>query len=99
MSMTGSDQEPVDLLDAFFGCVRDCPRAPAVETVDGTHSYEEIASLASQMAATIQQLTENPYPRVLVALPPSQRAYAAMLGSDELEQTGDRGDLRKEWLC
>ena len=52
MSMTGSDQEPVALLDAFFRCVRDCPGVPAVETVDGPHSYEEIASLASQLAAT-----------------------------------------------
>ena len=65
MSMTGSDQEPVDLLGAFFGCVRDCPSVPAVETVDGTYSYEEIASLACQLAATIQQLTENPSPRGL----------------------------------
>ena len=81
MSIIGSGQEPVDLLDAFFRCVQDCPRVPAVETVDGTHSYEEIVSLASQMAATIQQLTENPCPRVLIALPSSQRAYAAMLGS------------------
>ena len=81
MSITGSGQEPVDLLDAFFRCVQDCPRVPAVETVDGTHSYEEIASLASQMAATIQQLTKNPCPRVLIALPSSKRAYAAMLGS------------------
>ncbi len=81
MSITGSSREPVDLLDTFFGCVRDCPKVPAVETGDGAYSYEEIASLASQMAATIQQLTENPYPRVLIALPSSQRAYAAMLGS------------------
>ena len=81
VSIIGSGQEPMDILDAFFRCVRDYPRFPAVETVDGMHSYEETASLASQMAATIQQLTENPYPRVLVALPPSQRAYAAMLGS------------------
>lgn len=81
MSITGSGQESVDLLDAFFGCVQDCPSVSAVETVDGTYSYEEIASLSSQMAATIQQLTGNPCPRVLIALPPSQRAYAAMLGS------------------
>ena len=81
MAIPDSGQEPVDLLDAFFRCVQDYPRVPAVETVDGTHSYEEIASLASQMAATIQQLTENPCPRVLIALPSSQRAYAAMLGS------------------
>ena len=81
MSIIGSGQEPVDLLDAFFRCVQDCPGVPAVETVDGAYSYEEIASLASRMAATIQQFTENPCPRVLIALPPSQRAYAAMLGS------------------
>ena len=81
MSIIGSGQEPVDLLDAFFGCVQDCPGVPAVETVDGAYSYEEIASLASQMAATIQQFTENPCPRVLIALPSSQRAYAAMIGS------------------
>ena len=81
MSIIGSGQEPVDLLDAFFRCVQDCPGVPAVETVDGAYSYEEIASLASQMAATIQQFTENPCPRVLIALPSSKRAYAAMLGS------------------
>ena len=81
MSIIGSGQEPVDLLDAFFRCVQDCPRVPAVETGDGAHSYEEIAALASQLAATIQQLAENPCPRVLIALPSSQRAYAAMLGS------------------
>ena len=48
MSIIGSGQEPVDLLDVFFGCVRDCPSVPAVETVDGMSSYEEIASLAYQ---------------------------------------------------
>lgn len=48
MSMTSSGQEPVDLLDAFFGCVRDCPGVPAVETVDGMYSYKESASLAYQ---------------------------------------------------
>ena len=81
MAITGSSQEPVDLLDAFFACVRDCPGVPAVETVDGAHSYRELESLALRSAAAIQHLTENPCPRVLVALPSSQRAYAAMLGS------------------
>ena len=81
MSITGSSQEPVDLLDAFFACVRDCPGVPAVEADDGACSYEEIEALAFQLAATIYHLTENPCPRVLVALPPSQRAYAAMIGS------------------
>ena len=52
-----------------------------METVDEVHSYEEIESLAFQLAATIRHLTENPCPRVLVALPPSQRSYAAMIGS------------------
>ena len=56
MSMTGSDQEPVDLLDAFFGCVRDCPGVLAVETVDGKHVYEERASLAYQMSTGITEL-------------------------------------------
>ena len=44
--MTDSSQEPADLLDAFFGCVQDCPSVSAVETVDGMYSYEEIALLA-----------------------------------------------------
>ena len=81
MSVIAFSQEPVDLLEAFFACVRDCPGVPAVETVTGTQSYEELESLAFQLAATIHHLTENPCPRVLVALSPSQRAYAAMLGS------------------
>ena len=81
MSITGSRQEPVDLLDAFFARVRDCPGVPAVETVDKAYSYEEIESLAFQLAATIHHLTDNPCPRVLIALPPSQRAYAAMISS------------------
>ncbi len=81
MSVISFGQEPVDLLEAFFACVRDCRRVPAVETANGVHSYEELESLAFQLAATIHHLTENPCPRVLVALPPSQQAYAAMLGS------------------
>ncbi len=48
---------------------------------DSVYSYKELESLAFQLAATIQYLTEEPRPRVLIALPRSQRAYAAMLGS------------------
>ena len=81
MSMTSYRQEPMDVLDVFFACVRDCPEISAVETVEGAYSYEEMEALAYQLAATIQHLTKNPYPQVLVALPSSQRAYAAMLGS------------------
>ena len=81
MSPTGSSQEPVDVLDAFFACVRDCPVVPAVETVDEAYSYKEIESLAFQLAATIHHLTDKPCPRVLIALPRSQRAYAAMISS------------------
>ena len=81
MSITGAGQEPVDLLDAFLARVRECPGVPAVETVDGVHSYEELESLAFQLAATIHHLTDNPCPRVLIAMPPSQRAYAAMISS------------------
>ena len=68
MSVIAFSQEPVDLLEAFFACVRDCPGVPAVETVTGTHSYEELESLAFQLAATIHHLTENPCPRVLVSV-------------------------------
>ena len=52
-----------------------------METVDKAYSYEELESLAFQLAATIHHLTDNPCPRVLIALPPSQRAYAAMISS------------------
>ena len=74
-------QQPVDLLDAFFERVRNFPGIPAVETVDGVHSYGELESLAFQLAATVQHLTEERRPRVLIALSRSQRAYAAMLSS------------------
>ena len=81
MSIQGGRQEPVDTLDMFFACVRNSPTVAAVEAVDGVYSYEEMGALAFQLAGTIQHLTENPCPRVLVALSPSLHAYTAMLAS------------------
>ena len=79
--MSDASQEPSDVLEMFLARVKECPRVAAVDDADGEFSYEELASLAFRVAGTIRSVTDNPCPRVLVSLAPSQRAYAAMMGS------------------
>ena len=81
MSTRTPNAEPVDVLDAFRARVRDRATVCAVETTEGTHSYEALEALALSFAGTIEHLTDEACPRVLIALPPSARAYAAMLGT------------------
>ena len=79
--MNDANQEVVDVLDMFFSGAKECPRIAAVDDADGEASYEELMSLACRVAGTLGSVTENPCPRVLIALAPSRRAYAAMIGS------------------
>jgi D-alanine--poly(phosphoribitol) ligase subunit 1 len=58
--------------------------APSVAAVDyGSEviSYSELSSRAHQIAGSIQLPGSRTSPRVLLALPPSPAAYAAMVGS------------------
>ena len=79
--MNNANQEVTDVLDMFLARAKDCPRVAAVDDADGEVSYEELVSLACRVAGTLGSVTENPCPRVLIALCPSRRAYAAMVGS------------------
>lgn len=71
----------MDMLDQFLERARARPGIPAVEDLNGECSYEELVSLAFRVAATIRRVTDNPCPLVLVALPSSKHAYAAMIGT------------------
>lgn len=58
--------------------------APSVAAVDHggvAVSYGELISLSRQIAGSIQEPGSGASPRVLLALPPSPAAYAAMIGS------------------
>lgn len=79
--MRDSTQRSIDLLDMVLDRARSLSQVAAVDDTDGECSYEELRCLACQVAETIRSSTENPCPRILVALPPSRRAYAAMVGS------------------
>jgi D-alanine--poly(phosphoribitol) ligase subunit 1 len=71
----------VDLLDAFFSQVQLHPHLAAVEYHGVSTSYEELRTLASQIAGSIQEITSAVSPRVLLALPHSTSAYAGMIGT------------------
>ena len=79
--MNDANQEVVDVLDMFLRTATTCPRIAAVDDADGEASYADILSLAARVARTLGSVTENPCPRVLVALAPSRRAYATMVGA------------------
>jgi D-alanine--poly(phosphoribitol) ligase subunit 1 len=78
---TEVDQSTIDLVDAFLSEVRAHPASAAIAHNGVSTSYEELSSLAGRIAASIQQVTSQPSPRVLLALPPSVAAYAAMVGT------------------
>lgn len=102
--MSDSTLHPTDVLDMVLSRVRGYPLIAAVDDADGECSYEEFRRLAFQVAETIRRATENPCPRILVALPPSRRAYAAMVGSLVVGGTFCPVDLngpegRNEGIC
>lgn len=71
----------IDLLDAFALKVREQPTVPAVMDNGTAISYEEIDSLSCQISGAIRQTASTLCPRVLLAVPASARAYAAMIGT------------------
>jgi D-alanine--poly(phosphoribitol) ligase subunit 1 len=71
----------VDLVDAFLSQALSRGSLPAVEHNGTSTSYEELTVLAEQIAGAIHLASSKPSPRVLLALPPSAAAYAAMIGT------------------
>lgn len=57
------------------------PQLIAVEHNDVLTSYDELDDLARRIAGSIHGIASTPSPRVLLAIPPSAAAYAAMIGT------------------
>jgi D-alanine--poly(phosphoribitol) ligase subunit 1 len=70
-----------DVVDLVLSQVLSHPSITAVEHDGVPTSYEELHTLSEQIAASILAATSVPGPRVLLALPPSPAAYAAMIGT------------------
>lgn len=79
--MDNTPQSPCDLAEAFLSQVQSTPRVAAVDDCGVLVTYEELRSLAYQIAGSIQAASSGPSPRVLLALPSSTSAYAAMIGA------------------
>ena len=79
--MTQTPHNPPDLVDAFLSQVQSTGNMAAVDDHGAVVTYEELCSLAYRFAGAIQSVAPEPSPRVLLALPPSTSAYAAMIGS------------------
>ena len=79
--MTEPPPNPPDLVEAFLHQAQSGLRMAAVDDRGVAVSYGELRSLASRFAGAIQEATLAPSPRVLLALPRSPLAYAAMIGS------------------
>lgn len=79
--MAEPPQGPPDLLEVFRRRATAAPRVTAVDHGGVAVSYEELSSLARQIAGSIQHPGSAASPRVLLALPPSPSAYAAMIGT------------------
>ncbi len=70
-----------DFLDAFFSQAESHPHLPAVIHDGASTSYEELSVLAGRIAGSIQRAASTPSPRVLLAVSPSDAAYAGMIGT------------------
>ena len=79
--MTERPNNPPDLVDAFLRQAQSASSMTAVDDRGVAVTYGELSSLAYRFAASIQGASSGPSPRVLLALPPSPSAYAAMIGS------------------
>lgn len=73
--------EPQDVLDAFLQRSRINGPVAAVDHRSIVVSYAELADQAFRIAGAINSATIAPCPRVLLTLPSSPSAYAAMLGT------------------
>lgn len=76
-----AERDMTDIVHAFLSRVRAHPALPAVAHNGVSTSYEELDVLARRIAGAVRQVTSTPGPRVLLALPPSASAYAAMIGT------------------
>ena len=78
--MTEPLYNPLDVVEAFLRQAQSTPDMAAVDDGGVAVTYREFSSRAYQFAGTIRA-SSGPSPRVLLALPPSPSAYAAMIGS------------------
>ena len=72
---------PPDLVEVFLHQTQSASSMVAVDDRGVTVTYGELRSLAFRFAGSIQGAASGTSPRVLLALPPSPSAYAAMIGS------------------
>ncbi len=79
--MGKAPHNPRDLAEAFLSQAQSTPHVAAVDDCGVTVSYTELRSLAYRIAGSILLPASGPSPRVLLALPPSPSAYAAMIGA------------------
>lgn len=78
---TERPQNPPDLVEAFLRQAQSASSMAAVDSRGVAVTYGALRSLASRLAGSIHGAAPRPSPRVLLALPPSVSAYAAMIGS------------------
>jgi D-alanine--poly(phosphoribitol) ligase subunit 1 len=78
--MTMVERQPPDLIDLFLARADSHPGLTAVDHGGKRSSYGQLRDLAYTIAGTINHSVPGPCPRVLIALPQSTSAYAAMIG-------------------
>lgn len=79
--MAADRLQPRDLLDVFSTRTDAQPGLIAVDHAGQQTSYGQLRDLGYSIAGAITQAAPGPCPRVLLALPQTTSAYAAMLGS------------------
>ena len=72
---------PPDALEVILRQARSAPSRIAVDDGDAGITYRDLSSRAHEFAGAIQLAHSGASPRVLLALPPSPSAYAAMIAS------------------
>ncbi len=70
----------VDVIDAFYAQARKQPTNTSIEHLGNQYSYQELATMSKQLAATLLSIVGD-RPKVLLALKPSPFAYAGMIGA------------------
>lgn len=80
-AMVETPHNPLDLVEAVLSQAQSAPSVVAVDDRGVSVTYAELRSLAYRLAGSIQVASSGPSPRVLLALPSSPSAYAAMIGS------------------
>ena len=70
-----------DVVAAFLALSEANPSLIAVEHAGVSTSYGELSDLSKRLASKILETSRTAYPKVLLALPASVRAYAGMIGT------------------